>query len=111
ASNGDEARDALRAFARREDHPALRRGTAVPGAAPEVVFLFTGQGSQYPGMARGLYETSPVFRDVIERCDAILGPDAQGRTLKSVIAPGPTEGAPVHDTAWTQPALFAVEYG
>jgi len=111
APTGDEAREALRAFAKGQEHPALHRGTAVPGTTPEVVFLFTGQGSQYPGMGRGLYEASPVFRDVIHRCDAVLGPDDQGRTLTSVIAPGPTEGAPIHDTAWTQPALFAIEYG
>lgn len=75
-----------------------------------MVFLFTGQGSQYPGMSQQLYETSPVYREIIDRCDALLGADAQGRTLRSVLQPGPTENAPIHDTAWTQPALFAVEY-
>ncbi|HEX4446240.1 MAG TPA: type I polyketide synthase [Polyangiaceae bacterium] len=111
AGSRDEAREALKAFASDTPHPALHRGTAVPGAAPEVVFLFTGQGSQYPGMSQALYETAPVFRDIIDRCDAALGSDRQGRTLKSVLAPGPTENAPIHETSWTQPALFAVEYG
>ncbi len=111
ASTKDEARAALRALAEGADHPALHRGTAVAGATPEVVFLFTGQGSQYPGMAKRLYETSSVFRDVIDWCDAALGPDKDGRTLKTVLAPGPTEGAPVYETSWAQPAMFAVEYG
>ncbi|HLS56237.1 MAG TPA: type I polyketide synthase [Zeimonas sp.] len=100
---------ALRAFARGEPHPALHRGVAVPGKPPEVVFLFTGQGSQYPGMARGLYEASPVFREVIDRCNALLGPDTAGRTLLSVLVEGTDADAPIHDTVWTQPALFAVE--
>ncbi|MGQ3076369.1 MAG: acyltransferase domain-containing protein, partial [Ferrovibrionaceae bacterium] len=41
---------------------------------------------------------------------SLLGADAQGRTLKSVLRAGPAEGAAIHETAWTQPALFAVEY-
>ncbi len=75
------------------------------------MFLFTGQGAQYPGMAQALYEASPVFRDVIDRCDAQLGPDAHGRTLKSVIWSDVAEPPAIHETVWTQPALFAVEYG
>ncbi|MFZ5542948.1 MAG: type I polyketide synthase [Pseudomonadota bacterium] len=111
AADKAEAAAALAAFARGETPPALQRGSVVPGQPAEVVFLFTGQGSQYPGMAQALYERSPVFREVIDRCDALLGPDEQGRTLKAVLQPGPADNAPVHETAWTQPALFAVEYG
>jgi acyl transferase domain-containing protein/SAM-dependent methyltransferase len=110
AADEATARAALAAFAAGEDHPALHRGTSQPGQSPELVFLFTGQGSQYPGMASALYAHSPVFRDVIDRCDALLGADAAGRTLKSVLQAGPAENAPIHDTAWTQPALFAVEF-
>ncbi|MEO8057469.1 MAG: SDR family NAD(P)-dependent oxidoreductase [Burkholderiales bacterium] len=102
---------ALLAFARGDEHPALHRGTALPGEAPELVFMFTGQGSQYPGMGERLYRIAPVFRDVIDRCDSLLGADAAGRTLKSVLFGAPADPAPIHDTAWTQPALFAVEYG
>ena len=110
ASDAQEARAALQAFAQGREHPALQRGSATPGVAPEVVFLYTGQGSQYPGMSEALYAASPVYRDIIDRCDSLLGADAQGRTLKSVLHAGPAEGAPIHETAWTQPALFAVEY-
>lgn len=38
---------------------------------PSVVFTFTGQGSQYPGMGRELYETSATFRQSILEFDAI----------------------------------------
>ena len=60
----------------------------------------------------GSYMTRrPCFDDVIDHCDALLGPDARGRTLTSVLWAAPGDDAPIHDTAWTQPALFALEYG
>ena len=101
---------ALQAFVEGKLHPALHRGAAVPGKPPEIVFLFTGQGSQYPGMSKRLYETSPVFRSVIDQCDALIGPDTRDRTLKSVIWSSSKDES-LQETAWTQPALFAVEYG
>jgi acyl transferase domain-containing protein/SAM-dependent methyltransferase/acyl carrier protein len=105
------AQDAWSAFAAGEAHPAIRFGTSSPGQAPEVVFLFSGQGTQYARMGRSLYETSPVFRDVIDRCDHLLGTDRKGHSLKLVLWEVGTGEARIHDTAWTQPALFAVEYG
>ena len=110
ADTTETARAALGAYAAGEPHPSLHVGAAVPGQPPEVVFLFPGQGSQYPGMGRRLYDAAPVFRDVIDRCDRALGPDPKGHTLLSVLRSAPEDGT-IHDTAWTQPALFAVEYG
>ena len=85
-------------------------GSLVPGAQSDVVFVYTGAGAQYPGMGRALYDSSPVYRDAIDQCDALLGPDAQGLTLKSVLQAPEADDAPIHNIAWTQPALFAVEY-
>jgi len=91
----------------------------VETAAPEVAFLFSGQGAQYIRMGRELYETSPVFRDAMNQCDEI----AQTYVPESLIAvlyPESSDdnavrahgGAPLQfdQMTYAQPALFAVEY-
>src|SRR5581483_2024826 len=69
----------------------------------------SGQGSQYAGMGRRLFETQPAFRRALERCDEILRP-LLDRSLLSVMYPAAGEATPLDDTAYTQPALFALEY-
>ena len=76
---------------------------------PRVAFLFTGQGSQYVGMGRQLYETQPTFRRSLERCAEILRPCLE-RPLLDVVYPTGDALSPLNETAYTQPALFALEY-
>ena len=73
---------------------------------PRIAFLFTGQGSQYVGMGKELYETQPTFRATLERCAEILKPDLERSLLEVLYG---SEGI-IAQTAYTQPALFALEY-
>jgi acyl transferase domain-containing protein len=92
-----------------------------------VVFLFPGLGDQYPGMARGLYETEPLFRDVVDDCVERLRPEL-GLDLREVLfaASAPGSGlramlrrsgeaddpavAKLAETAVAHPAVFVIEY-
>lgn len=103
-----QACEQLAAYSAGKNPSGVLTGQLQDTHRPKVVFLFTGQGSQYVGMGRQLYETQPTFRQALDRCDAILRPYLQ-QPLLSVLYP--TDGSDlINQTAYTQPALFALEY-
>jgi phthiocerol/phenolphthiocerol synthesis type-I polyketide synthase E len=79
----------------------------------DVVFIFSGQGSQYVNMGLDLYRSEPVFREEMDRCFEILRSQL-GMDLHDIIYPdGPvTEELSnrLTQTGYTQPALFSIEY-
>ncbi|NJO97107.1 MAG: acyltransferase domain-containing protein [Pleurocapsa sp. CRU_1_2] len=102
-------REHLSAFAIGKETTELISGQADNHKTPNIAFLFTGQGSQYLGMGRELYDTQPVFRDSLNLCNEILLPYLK-KPLLEVLYPTVEESFLLNETAYTQPALFAVEY-
>ena len=104
-----QLRQQLEAFATEAATAGLASGQVHSSKRKRIAFLFTGQGSQYVGMGRQLYDTQPTFRAALDRCDEILRPYLE-KPLLEVLYPAEENSSLLDETAYTQPALFALEY-
>ena len=102
-----EIQSQLAAFAEQNEVSGVAVGETVARKAPLIAFLFTGQGAQYAGMGRELYDAHPLFRSTLDECDRLLRPYLQPSLLDAMFG---VAGGLLDDTLYTQPALFALEY-
>ncbi len=103
-----ELSEKLSALARGDEAPGVKRASLTRRDPPRVAFIFTGQGSQYSGMARRLHEICPAFREAFDRCAELLAPHLS-RPLHDIVF-GEDAARELDHTGYTQPALFAMEY-
>ncbi|MDC0768180.1 type I polyketide synthase, partial [Streptomyces sp. HD] len=103
----DEMSAALDRLAAGSPGPDIVRGTVTPGS---LAFVFTGQGSQRPGMTAELYRTSPEYAAALDEVCAVMDQHLRLPLRDVLFAPeGSPEAALLDRTEFTQPALFAVE--
>jgi acyl transferase domain-containing protein/short-subunit dehydrogenase/acyl carrier protein len=104
AGDGDELRTGLQGLTAGAELPGLVVGR--PAKRESAVFVFSGQGSQWQGMAAGLLERSPVFARCLKSCDEALAPYLTWSVAGLLRGDA---GAPAFDTdEVVQPAMFAV---
>lgn len=106
ADDRDAAAESLRTIARGGTADAAYVGNGKP--ASKIVWQFTGQGSQYVGMCRQLYQREPVFAAAIDQCDRLLQDIGRDESLIDVLFEHPDR---IDHTSWTQPGLFAIQRG
>lgn len=95
--------EALQAIADAQRHSSAVENTAAPS---KLVFVFPGQGAQWPRMGLELYETQEAFRVALDEIDAALAPHT-GWSVLTALRGEP--GAPsLLKVDVVQPALFAV---
>ncbi|OGV68154.1 MAG: hypothetical protein A2498_14855 [Lentisphaerae bacterium RIFOXYC12_FULL_60_16] len=103
ACDAPEAGTAFAAHAGGKRSREVITGTA--GKRPRIAFLFSGQGSQSPGMGQTLYQTNPVFRETINACDRIAARPL-GVSLCEIMFAGADER--LNSTRFTQPVIYAM---
>jgi len=96
----------------KRDNARVFTATRQPGDR-SVVFLLSGQGSQAVGMARGIYEQEPVFRECVDYCAHRLSPILRV-DLRVVLYPEKGQSGEADDrlrqTQLAQPTIFAIDY-
>ncbi|NER93852.1 MAG: SDR family NAD(P)-dependent oxidoreductase [Symploca sp. SIO1B1] len=115
ASNQQELVEKLRQHQKGEEVAGIYSGEPKNNTTVcKIAFLFTGQGSQYVNMGRQLYEQSPTFRQAINQCEEILSSVEafKEKSLREILYPADdsSDSSLLNQTAYTQPALFAIEY-
>ena len=100
-----ELRDRLLALVGGESHPDVVLGR--PAERSGIVFVFPGQGSQWLGMGRELYETEPAFRAAIDALETALSRHVAWSLVEQLQAGESTSR--LQDIDVVQPVLFAIE--
>jgi acyl transferase domain-containing protein/acyl-CoA synthetase (AMP-forming)/AMP-acid ligase II/pimeloyl-ACP methyl ester carboxylesterase/acyl carrier protein len=106
----DHLKEQFKLFLEGKKTPEILHGKVKKGRDQKIAFLFTGQGSQYVKMGYQLYKNSPIFRDSFHSCAEILTKYLDISLIDVLYGEDPEINRILDQTAYTQPALFALEY-
>ncbi|AXG79018.1 non-ribosomal peptide synthetase/type I polyketide synthase [Streptomyces paludis] len=101
--------EALDAYLRGEAHPRVVAGRRLEDRQRRLVWVFTGMGPQWWGMGRQLFETEPVYRAAVERCDREIR-ELAGWSLVEELCADEADSR-MGETWLAQPANFALQVG
>ncbi len=76
---------------------------------PQIAFMFSGQGSQYVGMGKELYQHNPVFKQAFDECNRLFRPYIL-KSLTDLIYSNDASDEHIEKTLYAQPLIFSVEY-
>jgi len=109
ARNHEEFTRLLTSFASGEPSAGMHQGRAALASNARILFVFSGQGSQWAGMGQSLFAEEPIFRAKIEEIDALVQKYASFSLIKELAAP--EAQSRLGETEVVQPALFAIQIG
>ena len=109
ASDTSDLKKSLDSFVAGQSSSKIKQRLVKADRRRKVAFLFPGQGAQAVGMGRQLFESNQVFREALKACDEILA-DLMPQRLLHVLYEDESDQPLIHQTQYTQPALFAIEY-
>ena len=85
--------------------------TIDPCVKPErIAFAYTGQGSQWVGMGMSLYESEPVFRDTVDRCEQVILDERKTSLIDRMFGTG-GDATDLEDPKWVQPVIYTLQCG
>jgi myxalamid-type polyketide synthase MxaB len=107
ARSAPDLRHKLAAFERGEHLAGVFRGSPAAGHV-RIAFLFSGEGLQYAGMGRELYESQPLVAEILRRCDRSVRQRSGWSLLDRLFASNGDGG--FHQSSRAAPLLVALEY-
>lgn len=95
---------------------SVKRALVDRGTKPLLVYMFTGQGTQYLHMVTNLYHREPCFQDNFDQCSKMFKHYLEIDLNETLLVDNPCEvrineaNERLGQTLWAQPLLFTVEY-
>lgn len=107
AAHRAEMLEQLTTFVIGKERAGVKHSGLTRLSRPPLTFLYPGESSRYAQMGRELFEAQLTFRSILQECDALLRPHLAQPLLAVLYG---EERELLDETAYAQPALFAVEY-